>query len=194
MLTRKFMIIFFVTAVAVLLLTVSSVSAQAKTNADRKAECQKNLAGEIVDYDDGGFVCNAGNYEASIICTSGGACVCTGKDCGKLGADGGLSRVGDSKAKILAKLSSKLSKKDKIKLETLVAQSLAAIKDGKVKVAIERINQVKELLGGSTWNPLFDCGEHCRKLLDGGNAPGYAVCYWACVINGGPSKNSEVFL
>lgn len=38
-------------------------------------------------------------------------------------------------------------------------------------------------LGGSPW---LDCGDYCQHLLDEGDAPGYAVCYWACVIRGGP--------
>jgi hypothetical protein len=36
--------------------------------------------------------------------------------------------------------------------------------------------------GGDRW---LDCGTRCQHLLGEGNAPGYGVCYWACVIRGG---------
>lgn len=184
----------YVAAVATfLVLVVSDADAQKtnarKTNADRKDECRKNLNGTVIEHEGGGFTCNAGSYEVSIHCTSGGDCICTGADCDQIGGGGGLGRVGNSKVKILAKLPQKLTSQDKAQVERLVAQSLSAIKAGDGKTSVEKIEEVRALMSkranGSPWQT---CGAHCNRHLDDGDAAAYAVCYWSCVINGGPKR------
>lgn len=39
---------------------------------------------------------------------------------------------------------------------------------------------------GALGDSLEDCGDKCQHHLEDGNAPAYAVCYWACVAKGGP--------
>ncbi len=109
----KTMCFFRLAVCSMFLAFVCAVSAQApntgaKTNADRKTEC-RNLGGTVVEYGEGGFACNAGSYEATIHCTSGGVCICTGSDCDKLGGGGALGMIGDSKKKIFAAFPRNLS-------------------------------------------------------------------------------------
>ena len=79
--------------VGLLVLPTQGVLAAKNTNDDRKTECKRNLNGEVVENSDGGFTCNSGSYEASIHCTSGGRCACTGADCNKIGGNGALERT-----------------------------------------------------------------------------------------------------
>lgn len=176
------------------LIAVSGAQAQeSKTNDDRKKQCRTNLHGTVWNYDGGGFACNAGSVEASIFCTSKGECVCFGKDCDKIGGNGALGKIGDSKAKILANLSQKLTERDKVRLENLIVKSLSALRDGDGITSVQIIKQIKALsrqIGGGIGGPLEDCGDHCQHLLDEGKAAEYAICYWACVLWGGPSRGS----
>jgi hypothetical protein len=138
-------------------------------------------------YEDGGFTCNAGSYKASIHCTSGGDCICTGADCDQIGGGGALGKVGNSKGKILARFPQNLTSQDKAQMQRLVEQSLNAIKDRQGETAVQTIRGVRVLARRASGNsPWETCGDHCQHFLDEGKPLEYAYCYWACVARGGP--------
>jgi hypothetical protein len=93
-----------------------------------------------------------------------------------------------SESKVGARLPKSLKAADKKLLLEVARRSISDLNAGE---------QVRPAQGARIWakalqdeggdSPLLTCGEKCRHLLDEGNAPGYAVCYWACVIRGGDS-------
>jgi hypothetical protein len=165
-----------------------------KTNQDRKNECRQNLNGTVVEHEGGGFTCNAGPYDASIHCTSSGECICTGSDCDKLGGNHSLGKVRDSKRIILSKLPQNILSQDKTRIVNLVEQSLNAIRSGDGKTSAEKIGQIRAFMKrNASGGPLEDCYDHCKGHLDNGNPTAYAVCYWACVVMGGPSTKYQLY-
>jgi len=82
--------------IAVLIVACLAVPGPAlaeKTNDDRKEQCEKDLGGHVIEHEDGGFTCDARQFEAFVHCTADGECECAGKGCEKLGPDGGLGRT-----------------------------------------------------------------------------------------------------
>ena len=93
-----------------------------------------------------------------------------------------------SAAKVAARLPKTLKTTDKKLLLEVAKRSIRDLNAG---------DQVRAARGATIWakalqddggdSPFLTCGHKCQHLLDEGNAPGYAVCYWACVIRGGDS-------
>jgi len=222
--------------------------AQLKSNQDRSTQCSVS-GGQLATVNAQTITCTLRGETgiASVTCTEGQQCTCTGSGCGEYGGDFALDRrfdqgrvdpgrrlgqdrqleqgqqsergrrVGqgrpidqaterglqlgkdmkvvkrfDSDDKIMAKLPPGLRENDKARLESLMDQSLSAIESGDGETAVTAIKEFQDTLELSTGvglddgSPWLDCGKHCQHLLDAGDAPGYAVCYWACVIRGGP--------
>jgi hypothetical protein len=82
-----------------------------------------------------------------------------------------------------------LSDDDRDLLLQVAAIGIAAANLGEAELANRAAEVFTEAFadfGGEGGNPLRTCGDFCQHLLNGGDAPGYAVCYWACVARGGP--------
>ena len=96
--------------------------------------------------------------------------------------------------KAKAAISKSVSAAKKKQLDRLVDSSIAATRAGRGDDAVRGIKELRAVMKdndgeGSPWET---CGKMCQHHLDDGNAPAYAVCYWACVIRGGPSVTAGV--
>lgn len=83
-----------------------------------------------------------------------------------------------------------LSEEHKNLLLQVAAKGIAAANAGNGQLAANAAEVFKTVYldnGGNGESPFESCGTHCQHLLDEGNAPGYGVCYWACVMRGGPN-------
>lgn len=94
----------------------------------------------------------------------------------------------DAQERIMSDLavSTRLTKSRRAKVNPIMERSLRAIKQKNAKRIQSTIAEARTL----GWGPFSDCGDHCQHLLDAGNAPGYGVCYWACVARGGPGASA----
>jgi hypothetical protein len=167
----------------ILLAAVSPHAAQApRTNDDRKTECRKNLNGQVFEYSDGGFACTAGTVEATIHCTSGGQCLCTGAGCDQIGGDGALGKLGNAKKKILATLPLNIPAPKRAQLVKLVDESLKALHKRDGKTASQKIEELLQMRQQLDWGGAIACKDKCKHHLDDGNPEKYAVCWYACLI------------
>jgi len=102
-----------------------------------------------------------------------------------------LVKDAKTRDKIVARIPKKLSHDDRAMVEQLVDQSLSAVRAGDGATAESTIRKIRSIFGhgGLGLSPWGSCGDFCQHLLDEGNPTGYGVCYWACVLRGGPSSH-----
>jgi hypothetical protein len=89
---------------------------------------------------------------------------------------------------VIAKIPQSLSPADKAALTQLINQSMNALRAGDGATSLRALRKVQTIAkkAGGGIGPLTTCGDFCQHHLDEGNAPAYAVCYYACVLKGGP--------
>lgn len=91
-----------------------------------------------------------------------------------------------SSAKIGARLPRSMKAADRTLLLAVAKRAINDLNSGDSIRATQGAKiWARALQNGDEDSPFLTCGKKCQHLLDEGNAPGYAVCYWACVIRGG---------
>jgi hypothetical protein len=186
-------IILFTTVFAFMLFMASDSYAQA-TKQELKEKCAK--AGGTWYEDSGGYSCY-NEQEFGVICTSNGKCICTdggNNKCTTYGFnDRKRQRVVINQTAILNKLKSRLKNTNNlVKVKNLLTASLDAIKSGKVKLAAQRISDLKQFVTyteGDT-DPVA-CGDYCHEKYEG-NWLAYTVCWYQCIAMGIPGGNSVI--
>jgi hypothetical protein len=91
----------------------------------------------------------------------------------------------NSEAKITRALPHDITGDDRVNAERLVKESINAIKVGDGSTSVRKIEELRGILV-QIQDPWVDCHEICKGLIIVGDPQKYAICYWACVISGGP--------
>lgn len=100
-------------------------------------------------------------------------------------ADRDLVNSPSIEQKISATFPKDVPQGDQEKALRLAHQSLVAVRAGKGSDASTFIGEFRSVVGGYT-GPWVACGDLCYHFLIEGDPQKYAICYWACVAQGGP--------
>jgi hypothetical protein len=99
-----------------------------------------------------------------------------------------LLRDPTTKDQILDSLPGTVTQAVRLKLGKIIEQSMTALRAGNGASGSKALEQfrghTKKYKG--KWQT---CGEHCDRHMDAGDYEAYAICYWGCIIRGGPTRS-----
>jgi hypothetical protein len=94
---------------------------------------------------------------------------------------------------IFARLPKITRQSDRTKIARMINKSINALNAGHAQISAQMILLIKDRLRISAPNlsglgltPWIACETHCKHHLDNGDPETYAICYWGCVVLGGP--------
>ncbi len=82
-----------------------------------------------------------------------------------------------------------IKKADKDRIIKSIKKSLDNLENGDPSKVAEGITEFKRMMRAID-NKWEDCGDHCHHFLLEGDPAAYGVCYWSCIIDGGPTELS----
>jgi hypothetical protein len=95
----------------------------------------------------------------------------------------------NSEAKIMRALPQDITGDHRSSAERLVKESVRAIRADDGPTSGEKVEELRKVMMRIQDPPWAACDQICKGLIIGGDPQKYAICYLACIINGGPKAN-----